>query len=282
MPPRLEAQTLGRQALLVTCLAAGLPGLRLKGRTPSRVNPIILIPARMASTRLPGKPLADIRGRPMILHVLDRARAAGIGPVAVAAEDMAIVTAVRAVGQVAVHVPDQVPSGTDRIHRVLATLDAPARHDVVVNLQGDFPTLDPAALRAVLAPLADPAVDIGTLVCPIADAAELATDSFVKCACDFPGDAVVAPALYFSRATIPWGEGPHWHHIGIYAFRRAALDRFVALPPSPLEARERLEQLRALEAGMRIGVARIAHGPFGVDTPADLARARAVLATETH
>jgi 3-deoxy-manno-octulosonate cytidylyltransferase (CMP-KDO synthetase) len=129
----------------------------------------------------------------------------------------------------------------------------------------------------VLAPLADPAVDIATLVCPIADAREAETESFVKCACAFEGEARVAPALYFSRLPIPWGEGPRWHHIGIYAFRRAALDRFVALPPSPLERRERLEQLRALEAGMRIAVARIAHGPFGVDTPEDLERARRVL-----
>lgn len=249
------------------------------------MNPIILIPARMASTRLPGKPLADIHDRPMILHVLDRARAAGIGPVAVAAEDAEIVDVVRAAGHQAVHVPEQVPSGTDRVHRALATLDPLARHDVVVNLQGDFPTLDPAALRAVLAPLADPGIDIGTLVCPIADASELATDSFVKCACAFSGEAATAPALYFSRAAIPWGSGPpqdaYWHHIGIYAFRRGALDRFVALPPSPLELRERLEQLRALEGGMRIGAARIGHGPFGVDTPADLAQARAVLGTET-
>ncbi len=242
------------------------------------MNPIILIPARMASTRLPGKPLADIHGRPMILHVQERAREAGIGPVAVAAEDAGIVAAVRAAGHTAVLVADQVPSGTDRVQRALATLDPAGAHDVVVNLQGDFPTLDPAALQAVLAPLADPATDIGTIVCPIADAEELATDSFVKCACAFLGEAPTAPALYFSRAAIPWGAGPHWHHIGIYAYRRAALERFVALPPSPLETRERLEQLRALEAGMRIGAARIGHGPFGVDTPADLARARAVLA----
>jgi len=241
------------------------------------MQPIILIPARLAATRLPGKPLADIGGRAMVLHVLDRAREAGIGPAAVAAGDAAIADAVRAAGGTAVLVEDDLPSGTDRVHRALAALDPAGRHDVVVNLQGDFPTLDPAALQAVLLPLADPGIDIATLVCPIADAAELGTDSFVKCACAFAGAAQTAPALYFSRAAIPWGPGPHWHHIGIYAFRRAALERFVALPPSPLETRERLEQLRALEAGMRIGAARIAHGPFGVDTPADLARARALL-----
>lgn len=242
------------------------------------MNPIVVIPARLAATRLPGKPLADIGGRPMVLHVLDRAREAGIGPVAVAAGDQAIVDAVRAAGGTAVLVAEDVPSGTDRVQRALAALDPDGRHDVVVNLQGDFPTLDPAALRAVLRPLADPAIDLGTLVCPIADAAELATDSFVKCACAFAEGAETAPALYFSRAPVPWGAGAHWHHIGIYAFRRAALERFVALAPSPLELRERLEQLRALEAGMRIGAARIAHGPFGVDTPHDLERARALLA----
>ena len=252
------------------------------------MTPIIVIPARLAATRLPGKPLAGIGGRPMVLHVLDRAQEAGIGPVAVAAGDAAIAEAVRAAGGTAVLVEEDVPSGTDRVHRALAALDPDGRHDVVVNLQGDFPTLDPAALRAVLRPLEDPAVDIGTLVCPMADAFELATDSFVKCACAFAGEAETAPALYFSRAPIPWGPGPqsapYWHHIGIYAFRRAALERFVALPPSPLELREKLEQLRALEAGMRIGVARIAHGPFGVDTPADLERARALLAAprSTH
>jgi 3-deoxy-manno-octulosonate cytidylyltransferase (CMP-KDO synthetase) len=250
------------------------------------VNPIVVIPSRLAATRLPGKPLADIGGRPMVLHVLDRARDAGIGPVAVAAGDAAIAEAVRAGGGSAVLVTEDVPSGTDRVQRALSTLDPERRHDVVVNLQGDFPTLDPAALRAVLLPLADPGIDIGTLVCPIADAFELATDSFVKCACAFAGEAATAQALYFSRAAVPWGApgsaGPqsaaYWHHIGIYAFRRAAIDRFVALPPSPLEQREKLEQLRALEAGMRIAVARIPHGPFGVDTPADLERARALLA----
>lgn len=232
----------------------------------------------MASTRLPGKPLAEIHGRAMILHVLDRAREAGVGPVAVAAGEPEIVAAVRAAGGTAVLADAEVPSGTDRMKIALDALDPEGRHDVVVNLQGDFPTLNPADLHAVLAPLADPGVDIGTLVCPIADAQELATESFVKCACAFAGEARVAPALYFSRAPVPWGEGPHWHHIGIYAFRRAALARFVALPASPLETRERLEQLRALEAGMRIGAARIEHGPFGVDTPHDLERARRELA----
>lgn len=242
------------------------------------MRPILVIPARMAATRLPGKPLAEIHGRPMIAHVIDRAREAGIGPVAVAAAEAEIAAAARAAGARAVLVAEDLPSGTDRVHRALAELDPDRRHDVVVNVQADFPTIAPETLRAVLAPLADPAVDIGTLVCPIADEEEANTPSFVKAACAFEGTARVAPALYFSRLPIPWGEGPRWHHIGVYAFRRAALDRFVALPPSPLERREKLEQLRALEAGMRIAAARVEHGPFGVDTPADLERARALLA----
>lgn len=242
------------------------------------MRPIVLIPARMAATRLPGKPLADIGGRPMIAHVLDRAREAGIGPVAVAAGEPEIVAAAREAGAEAVLVSEDVPSGTDRIHRALLALDPEGRHDVVVNLQGDFPTIAPDTLRAVLAPLADPAVDIGTLVCPIANETEANTSSFVKAACAFQGDSRVAPALYFSRLPIPWGDGPRWHHIGVYAYRRAALERFVTLPASPLEMREKLEQLRALEDGMRISAARVDHGPFGVDTPEDLERARVLLA----
>ena len=232
----------------------------------------------MASSRLPGKPLADINGRPMILHVLDRAREAGIGPVAVACAEPEIAEAVRGAGGIAVLTDPALPSGSDRVHAALAELDPEGRHDVVVNLQGDFPTLPPDQLRAVLAPLADPAVDIGTLVTPITSDAEAATPSVVKAACAFADGQAVAPALYFSRAPIPWGEGPRWHHIGVYAWRRAALARFVALPPGALERRESLEQLRALEAGMRIACARVGHAAFGVDTPADLERARAALA----
>lgn len=238
------------------------------------MNPIVVIPARMASTRLPGKPLADIHGRPMILHVLDRAREAGIGPIAVACADREIAAAVRADGALAVITDPSLPRGSDRVHVALAALDAQRRYDVVINLQGDLPTIPPAYLRTVLAPLADPRIDIATLVAPIASAAEAASPSVVKAACAFDDGAAVAPALYFSRAAIPAGDGPLWHHIGIYAFRRAALARFVALPESPLERRESLEQLRALEAGMHIACARVAHAPFGVDTEADLERAR--------
>ncbi len=242
------------------------------------MNPIVLIPARMASTRLPGKPLADIGGRPMIVRVMERAREAGIGPVAVACGDPEIADAVRAAGGTAVLTDPALPSGSDRVHAALATLDPEGRHDVVVNLQGDFPTLQPDQLRVVVGPLADPAVDIATLVAPIDSPEEAANPATVKAACVFAPGAAVAMALYFSRAQVPAGAGPLWHHIGIYAYRRAALDRFVSLPESPLERRESLEQLRALEDGMRIACTRIDHGPFGVDTAAELARARALLA----
>jgi 3-deoxy-manno-octulosonate cytidylyltransferase (CMP-KDO synthetase) len=242
------------------------------------MNPIIVIPARMAASRLPGKPLADIAGRPMILHVLDRACAAAIGPVAVACGDAEIADVVRRAGGLAVMTDPALASGSDRVHAALATLDPDGAHDVVVNLQGDFPTLPPENLRTVLAPLANADADIATLVTPIHGDEEAAAEQVVKAACAFAEGAKIAPALYFSRAAIPWGAGPRWHHIGVYAWRRTALARFVALPPSPLEQRERLEQLRALEAGMRILCARVQSAPFGVDTPADLARAREHLA----
>ena len=248
------------------------------GTKSARMNPIILIPSRMAATRLPGKPLADIHGRAMILHVLDRAREADIGPVAVAAGDAAIADAVRADGGIVVLTDPSLPRGSDRVHAALSHLDPQGRHDVVVNLQGDLPTIPPDFIRAVLAPLSDPAIDIATLVAPITTQEEAAAASVVKAACAFDGGRAVSPALYFSRAAIPWGDGPLWHHIGIYAFRRPALARFVSLPESPLERRESLEQLRALEAGMRISCARVAFAPFGVDTQADLERARADLA----
>jgi 3-deoxy-manno-octulosonate cytidylyltransferase (CMP-KDO synthetase) len=232
----------------------------------------------MASTRLPGKPLADIAGKPMIVHMLERGQAAGIGPVAVACGDPEIAAAVRAAGGRAVLTDPGLPSGSDRVHAALAELDPDGLHDVVVNLQGDFPTLDPNGLRLVITPLADPGIDIGTLVVPINDEIEATTVSFVKAACAFAPGQTIAPALYFSRQPIPWGLGPRWHHVGIYAYRRAALDRYVALPPSPLEQREQLEQLRALENGMRIACVRMEHGPFGVDTSEDLERARDILA----
>ena len=241
------------------------------------MTPILVIPSRMASTRLPGKPLADINGKAMILHVLDRAREADIGPVAVACADPEIADAVRAAGGIAVMTDPSLPSGSDRVHAALAMLDPQGRHDVVVNLQGDLPTMPPTHLRAVITPLSDPAIDIATLVAPIETDEEAALPSVVKAACAFDRGRAVSPALYFSRVAIPSGDGPRWHHIGVYAYRRAALARFVSLPESPLERRESLEQLRALEAGMRIACARVDHAPFGVDTPADLERARRAL-----
>jgi 3-deoxy-manno-octulosonate cytidylyltransferase (CMP-KDO synthetase) len=246
------------------------------------VNPIVVIPARMAATRLPGKPLADIAGRPMIAHVLDRAREARIGPVLVACGEQEIAAAVTAAGGRAVLTDPALPSGSDRAQAALDLCDPEGAHDVVVNLQGDLPLLPPGYLRTVLEPLADPSCDLATLVAPIEDAAEAAAEQMVKAACAFAPGATVAPALYFSRLPIPWGDGPRWHHVGLYAWRRAALARFVALAPSALERREKLEQLRALEAGMRILCARVPAALFGVDTPEDLARARTALAARAE
>lgn len=239
------------------------------------MKPIVLIPARLGSSRLPGKVLADIGGVPMIVRVWQRAVAAGLGPVAVACAEEEVAAVVRAAGGTAVLTEPDLPSGSDRIFAALQTLDPGGAHDVVVNLQGDLPSIDPAYLTRVLRAAQN--FEIGTLVAPIASAAEAAAASVVKCACAFEPGQDVAPALYFSRNPVPWGDGPLWHHIGIYAYRREALARFVGLPPSPLEQREKLEQLRALEAGMRMGAARVAAAPFGVDTPEDLARARAEL-----
>ncbi len=237
-------------------------------------NPITMIPARMAARRLPGKPLALIGGRPMVLHVLDRAREAGIGPVVVACAEPEIAAVVEAAGGRAVLTDAGLPSGSDRVHAALRLVDPDGAHDVVVNLQGDLPTIAAADIARVLRPLADPACDIATLVAPVESEGEGRRPSVVKAACAFTEGAETAHVPYFSRAPVPWGDGPLWHHVGIYAYRRAALDRFVSLPPSPLETREKLEQLRAIEGGLRIGAARIAAAPFGVDTPEDLARIR--------
>jgi 3-deoxy-manno-octulosonate cytidylyltransferase (CMP-KDO synthetase) len=195
----------------------------------------------------------------------------------VACGDSEIADAVRAAGGTAVMTDPSLPRGSDRVHAALAVLDPQGRYDVVVNLQGDLPTIPPVYLRTVLTPLSDPTFDIATLVAPITSAEEAAAPSVVKAACAFDRGRAVSPALYFSRAAIPWGDGPLWHHIGIYAFRRAALAHFVSLPEAPLERRESLEQLRALEAGMRVACARVDHAPFGVDTADDLERARAAL-----
>jgi 3-deoxy-manno-octulosonate cytidylyltransferase (CMP-KDO synthetase) len=240
---------------------------------------LVLIPARMAATRLPGKPLLDIAGLPMIVHVLRRAEAARIGRVAVATDTPEIAATVRAHGGEAVMTRADHPSGSDRVFEALGNLDPQGKADIIVNLQGDFPTILPDNIRSVLEPLTDPAVDIATLAAEIHTEEESANPNVVK--------AVGAPlgprrlrALYFTRAAAPWGEGPRYHHIGLYAYRRAALERFVALPPSPLEKQERLEQLRALEAGLRIDITIVDTVPRGVDTPADLDTARRVLAEQ--
>lgn len=243
------------------------------------MRPIVLIPARMAAQRLPGKPLADIAGAPMIVHVLRRATEAGVGPVAVATDERAIAAAVETAGGRAVMTRSDHATGSDRILEALRVLDPAAAHDVVVNVQGDLPTLDPRLLRAAVALLDEPATDIGTLASVIVRAEERDAPHVVK-AIATPLDASGRRlrALYFTRAAAPSGDGPLLHHIGLYAYRRAALERFCALPPSPLEKRERLEQLRALENGMRIDVALVDTVPLGVDTPDELERARALLA----
>ncbi|MGB6638697.1 MAG: 3-deoxy-manno-octulosonate cytidylyltransferase [Bradyrhizobium sp.] len=238
---------------------------------------LVLIPARMAATRLPGKPLLEMAGLPMIVHVLRRAEAAGIGRVAVATDTAEIAAAVTAHGGRAVMTRTDHPSGSDRIFEALGSLDPGREAEVVVNLQGDFPTISPGNIRDVLVPLADSAVDIATLAAEIHTEEEASNPNVVK-AVGSPIGPRRLRALYFTRATAPHGDGPRYHHIGLYAFRRAALERYVRLPPSPLEQQEKLEQLRALEAGMRIDIGIVDTVPRGVDTPADLEATRQLLA----
>jgi 3-deoxy-manno-octulosonate cytidylyltransferase (CMP-KDO synthetase) len=237
---------------------------------------VILIPARMAATRLPGKPLADIGGKPMIVHVLDRARAANVGPAYVATDAPEVAAAVEKAGGHAVMTRSDHATGSDRIFEALGLIASGRNAAIIVNVQGDLPTLDPADIRAALAPLADPAVDIATLAAEIHDAGERTDPNVVKVIGTPIGERRLR-ALYFTRASAPYGDGPLYHHIGLYAYRREALATFVRLQPSPLERREKLEQLRALEAGLRIDVALTDSAPLGVDTPADLAVARAIL-----
>jgi len=240
------------------------------------MKPVVLIPARLAATRLPDKPLADIHGEPMIVHVWRRAVEADAAPVWIATDSPAIAAAVQAAGGQAVLTGAHHPSGSDRIFEALGRIDPDGRFDTVLNVQGDLPTVTPATLRAALVPLADAEVALGTAVAEIVREAERTEPSVVKMVGSPLGGGRFR-ALYFTRATAPWGEGPLYHHIGLYAWRRAALARFVALPPSPLERREKLEQLRALEAGMRIDAMQVAEVPLGVDTPEDLDRARDLL-----
>ncbi|MEM1087223.1 MAG: 3-deoxy-manno-octulosonate cytidylyltransferase [Pseudomonadota bacterium] len=235
----------------------------------SQMTPITIIPARMASTRLPGKPLADIQGEAMIVRVCQRAALANTGPVVVAAAELEVVERVSSAGFEAVLTNPDLPSGSDRVWAALQAFDPDSHHDVIINLQGDMPTIDPSALGALM-PWLKNGADIATLAAEITHEAEREDPNVVKIAL-----ASNNRALYFSRATIPHGDGPLLHHIGVYGYTRDALRRFVSLPPSPLEQRESLEQLRALEAGMRIDCA-ILNGepPNGVDTPADLDAAR--------
>ncbi|KRE24221.1 3-deoxy-manno-octulosonate cytidylyltransferase [Bosea sp. Root483D1] len=239
-------------------------------------NPLILIPARMQATRLPGKPLADILGEPMIVRVWRRAIEARVGDVVVATDDERILAAIEQAGGRAVMTSPAHQTGSDRIKEAADIIDPKGEHDIIVNVQGDFPTLAPTAIAAAVEPLADSAVDIATLAGEITDEEEKTAPSVVKLI-----GSEVSPgrmrALYFTRATAPHGEGPLYHHVGLYAYRRRALDRFVSLPQSPLELREKLEQLRALEDGMRIDAMIIDHVPRGVDTPPDLERARTFL-----
>lgn len=235
---------------------------------------IIIIPARMGSSRLPGKPLADIGGRPMIAHVVERAQAAGIGPVVVACAEGQIMQAVMRAGGRAVPTPKDLPSGTDRVWAALSRLDPAGEYDRVVNLQGDLPGIAPQDLETVVRTL-DHGADIATLVAEASDPMEAHDPNVVKAAVGLEAGTRIGPALYFSRGAIPHGDGPVYHHIGVYAFRRRALQAFVSLKPSPLEKREGLEQLRALEAGLRIDAACVDRVPVGVDTPEDLERVRA-------
>ena len=239
------------------------------------MNPIVLIPARMASTRLPGKPLADIAGKPMIVRVWEQAMAAEIGPVVVAAAESEIARAIEQAGGRAVLTSPALPSGSDRIFEALQKVDPSGEHDAIVNLQGDLPALDPGMVRAVASLLESEDADIATLAAEIDDPADYDNPSVVKPVVAWQGRK--GRALYFTRARAPSGEGALYHHVGIYAYRRAALERFVKLPPSPLEQREKLEQLRSLEAGMSIAVAKVDSVPLSVDTPADLEKARKLL-----
>ncbi len=238
---------------------------------------LIVIPARMQANRLPGKPLADIHGEPMIVHVWRRAMEAKAGRAVVATDAPEIRDAVEQAGGEAVMTRDDHQSGTDRVHEAVETIDQQGIFEIIVNLQGDLPTLDPGLITSCIAPLADTQADIVTLAAQITDDAERSDPNVVKVVGAGPEDARVLRALYFTRAQAPYGDGPLYHHIGLYAFRRAALAKFVSLPCSILEKREKLEQLRALEAGMRIDVGLVDTVPVGVDTPADLERVRALL-----
>ena len=246
------------------------------------LNPIVVIPARLAATRFPNKPLADIHGKPMIVHVWRRAVEANIGPVLVAAGDQAIADAVAAAGGKVVMTNPNLPSGSDRVHQALESYDPEKIYNVIINVQGDLPTIEPRLIAAILDPFDTPEVDITTLAVQITQDRERTDPNVVKAVIALKKDSArIGRALYFSRAPVPSSpDGPQYHHLGLYAFRRAALDRFVSLPPGRLETLEQLEQLRALEDGMRIDVAVVDTVPLGVDTLEDLDRAKSILAAD--
>lgn len=233
------------------------------------MSAIVVIPARLGATRLPNKPLADIAGEPMIVHVWRRAIEAAVGRVVVAVDDERVAEPVRKAGGEAVMTRSDHPSGSDRVFEAVSRVDPAGRHDIIVNLQGDLPTLPAETIRAVADTLSPEDAALGTLVTPFADETEAATPSMVKMIGTPYGNGLFR-ALYFTRSLSPWGDGPRHHHIGLYAWRREALARFVTLPPSPLETREKLEQLRALEAGMAVYAREVPAAPPGVDTPEDL------------
>lgn len=242
------------------------------------LSPVIVIPARMASSRLPGKPMADIGGVPMIVHVWRRAMEAELGPVLVACAETEIAEAIEKAGGHAVLTNPDHPSGSDRVFEAVEKFDPDQRYTAVINVQGDLPTLDPRIIRATFLPLEQSGVDIATVMTEITDPSELDNPNVVKAIVGLKRGEVTGRALYFTRAMAPSGEGPLFHHIGLYSFRRDSLRRFISLPQGVLERRERLEQLRALENGMRIEVTLVATSPLGVDTPVELERARAILA----
>ena len=247
-----------------------------KSSVDGKMNPIIVIPARLKARRLPNKPLADLHGSPMIEHVWRRAVEAAVGPVIVACGDTEIADAIRHAGGNAIMTDPDCPSGSDRVFEAVSIYDEDGTFDIVINLQGDLPTMDPRVLRTVLTPLEKEAVDIASLAGPLTGD-DLENPNVVKAVLDKPRDQSIGRALAFTREKAAYAVGHAFHHIGIYAYRRSVLERFVSLPQSPNERRERLEQLRALDAGMRIDVACVDTIPFGVDTPADLARVRAML-----
>ena len=242
------------------------------------MKPIVLIPARMASTRLPGKPLADIGGVPMIVRVYQRAVAAGVGPVVVACAEKEVQQAVEAAGGRAVMTNPNLPSGSDRIWAALNAVDRGFEHDFVVNLQGDLPLFDPECIKAAIDAMVTTGGDIGTCAAEIRDAAEADNPATVKVVATWDVGGKRGRAHYFSRSRIPSGKAPWFAHVGLYVYRREALQRFVGLQPSPLEQQEQLEQLRAIEAGIAIAVGRVDDIPLSVDTPADLEKARAAVA----